>query len=110
MGVVKMTDNIRMRAQLKGEITEVKILMTHPMETGRRKNDFGDVIPANFIQTVTATLNGKILLEAQWGTGIYKNPYLTFHMRGAKAGDVVRINWTDNQGKIGVGEIAVTPA
>jgi sulfur-oxidizing protein SoxZ len=74
MGVVKMTDNIRMRAQLKGEITEVKILMTHPMETGRRKNDFGDVIPANFIQTVTATLNGKILLEAHWGTGISKNP------------------------------------
>ncbi len=108
MGVVKMADNIRMRAQLKGEITEVKLLMTHPMETGRRKNDSGDVIPANFIQTVTAMLNGKVLLEAEWGTGISKNPYLTFRMRGAKVGDVVRIDWTDNQGKTGVGEISVT--
>ncbi len=108
MGVVKMADNIRMRAQLKGEITEVKLLMTHPMETGRRKNDSGDVISANFIQTVTAMLNGKVLLQAEWGTGISKNPYLTFRMRGAKVGDVVRIDWTDNQGKTGVGEISVT--
>ena len=75
MGVANMADNMRMRAQLKGEITEVKVLMTHPMETGRRKNDFGDVIPAHFVQLVTATLNGKIVLEAQWGTGISKNPY-----------------------------------
>ena len=105
-----MADNIRMRAQLKGEITEVKVLMSHPMETGRRKNDFGDLIPANFIQLVSASINGKQLLEAQWGTGISKNPYLTFHLRGAKVGDVVRVNWTDNFGKTGVGEIAVTPA
>ena len=105
-----MADNMRMRAQLKGDMTEVKVLMTHPMETGRRKNDLGEVIPASFIQLVSATINGKQVLEAQWGTGISKNPYLTFHLRGAKVGDVVRVNWTDNQGKTGVGEIAVTPA
>ena len=105
-----MADNIRMRAQLKGEITEVKVLMSHPMETGRRKNDFGDLIPANFIQLVSASINGKQLLEAQLGTGISKNPYLTFHLRGAKLGDIVRVNWTDNHGKTGEGEIAVTPA
>ena len=110
MDVANMADNMRMRAQLKGDMTEVKVLMTHPMETGRRKNDLGEVIPASFIQLVSATINGKQVLEAQWGTGISKNPYLTFHLRGAKVGDVVRVNWTDNQGKTGVGEIAVTPA
>ena len=110
MGVAKMADNMRMRAQLKGGVTEVKVLMTHPMETGRRKNDFGDVIPANFIQLLTATLNGKIVLEAQWGTGISKNPYLTFHLREAKVGDVIKVTWVDNLGKTGEGEIAVTLA
>jgi sulfur-oxidizing protein SoxZ len=110
MDVANMSENMRMRAQIKGEITEVKVLMTHPMETGRRKNDVGDLIPANFIQLVSATLNGKPLLEAQWGTAISKNPYLTFHLRGAKVGDVVRVNWTDNQGKTGAGEIAVSAA
>ena len=110
MGVANMADNMRMRAQLKGEITEVKVLMTHPMETGRRKNDFGEVIPAHFIQLVTATLNGKIILEAQWGTGISKNPYLTFHLRTAKVGDVIKVTWLDNLGKTGEGEIAVSLA
>ena len=110
MGVANMADNMRMRAQLKGEVTEVKVLMTHPMETGRRKNDFGDLIPAHFIQLVTATLNGKIILEAQWGTGISKNPYLTFHLRTAKVGDVIKVTWLDNLGKTGEGEIAVTLA
>ncbi len=110
MGVANMAENMRMRAQLKGEMTEVKVLITHPMETGRRKNDIGDLIPANFIQLVSGTLNGKKVMEGQWGTGISKNPYLTFHLRGAKVGDIVRINWTDNQGKAGVGEIAVSAA
>ena len=109
-----MAENMRMRAQLKdglnGELTEVKVLMTHPMETGRRKNDFGDLVPANFIQLVSATINGKQVMEGQWGTGISKNPYLTFHLRGAKVGDIVRVNWTDNQGKTGAGEIAVSAA
>ena len=105
-----MAENMRMRAHLKGDTTEVKVLMTHPMETGRRKNDFGDFIPANFIQLVSAILNGKQVLMAQWGTGISKNPYLTFHLRGAKVGDIVRVNWTDNQGKTGSGEIAVSTA
>ena len=103
-----MAENMRMRAQLKGDTTEVKVLMTHPMETGRRKNDSGDVIPANFIQLVSASLNGNQVLEAQWGTGISKNPYLTFHLRGAKVGDIVQVNWTDNHGKKGVGEIVVS--
>lgn len=103
-----MAENMRMRAQLKGDTTEVKVLMTHPMETGRRKNDMGDIIPANFIQLVSASLNGKQVLEAQWGTGISKNPYLTFHLRGAKVGDIVQVNWMDNYGKKGVGEIVVS--
>lgn len=108
MGVAKMAENMRMRAQLKGAMTEVKVLMTHPMETGRRKNDFGEVIPANFIQLVSATLNGKQVMEAQWGTGVAKNPYLTFHLLEAKVGDIIRVTWTDNHGKTGEGEIVVS--
>ena len=110
MDVANMAENMRMRAQLKGEVTEVKVLMTHPMETGRRKSDFGDFISANFIQLVSATINGKKVLEAQCGTGISKNPYLTFHLRGAKLGDIIQVSWSDNQGKKGVGEIVVSEA
>ena len=105
-----MPQPMKMRAQLKNDITEVKVLMGHPMETGRRKNDLGEVIPAHFIQLVTATLNGKPVLEAQWGTGISKNPYLTFHLRGAKVGDKVAVTWHDNLGESNSSEIAVVQA
>lgn len=105
-----MADSIKMRAQLKGEITEIKVLMGHPMETGRRKNDLDETIPAHFIQLVTVTLNGKPVLEAQWGTGISKNPYLTFHVRGAKVGDKVAVTWHDNIGESNSSEIAVVQA
>lgn len=103
-----MADNIKMRAQLKGEITEIKVLMSHPMETGRRKNDLDEVIPAHFIQLVTVTLNGKPVLEAQWGTGISKNPYLTFRVKSAKVGDKVAVVWHDNKGATSSQEVAVT--
>lgn len=105
-----MADNMKMRAQLKGDYTEVKVLISHPMETGRRKDDFDKVVPAHFVQVLTASLNGKQVLETQWGTGISKNPYLTFRLTGAKLGDVVSVTWYDNLGATATQEIAVTPA
>ncbi len=105
-----LVDNMKMRAQLKGDVTEVKVLMSHPMETGRKKDDFDRLIPAHFVQMVTATLNGKMVLEAQWGTGISKNPYLTFRLRGAKVGDIVSVTWLDNLGESAMQDISVTQA
>lgn len=101
---------MKMRAKLTGDVTEVKVIINHPMETGRRKDDFGQLIPAHFIQLVIATLNDQPVLEMQWGTGISKNPYLTFHLKGAKAGDKIAVTWHDNLGKTASGETAVVPA
>jgi sulfur-oxidizing protein SoxZ len=94
-----MADLMKIRAILKGDTTEVKVLMLHPMETGRRKNDFDELIPAHFIQQVSATLHGNNVLEAQWGTGISKNPYLTFYLSNAKVGDKITVKWMDNKGE-----------
>lgn len=105
-----MDNNMKMRAQLKGDYTEVKVLMSHPMETGRRKNDLDQIVPAHFVHLLTATLNGKQVLEAQWGTGIAKNPYLTFRLKGAKLGDVVEVTWHDNLGETATQSIAITSA
>lgn len=105
-----METNMKMRAKLTGEVTEVKVIISHPMETGRKKDDFGVLIPAHFIQLVTVTLNDKPVLEMQWGTGISKNPYLTFHVKGAKLADKIVVTWFDNLGKTGTGEILVIDA
>jgi len=98
---------MKMRAKLTGDTVEVKVIISHPMETGRKKDDFGQLIPAHFIQLVTVTLNDKPVLEMQWGTGISKNPYLTFYLKSAKLGDKITVNWVDNLGQSASGEIAV---
>ena len=103
-----METNMKMRAKLTGEVAEVKVIISHPMETGRKKDDFGVLIPAHFIQLVTATINDKLVLEMQWGTGISKNPYLTFYVKGAKVADKIVVTWFDNLGKTGSGEITVS--
>ena len=93
-----MADPMRIRAQAAGDKTTVRVLMNHEMETGQRKDAAGKLIPAWFIQEVTASHNGKPVLTAQWGPSISKNPFMQFVVKGAKAGDKITISWVDNKG------------
>lgn len=84
---------------MEGNIADVKVLIQHEMETGLRKDaKTGNLIPAHFINQVVATLNGRTVLDAQWGVGIAKNPFIGFRIKGAKPGDKVGINAVDNLG------------
>lgn len=89
---------MRIRAQVAGDKATVRVLMAHEMETGFRKDATGKIIPPWFIQEVSAQLNGKTVMTAQWGPSVAKNPFLQFSVKGAKAGDKVTIAWTDNKG------------
>ncbi len=93
-----MADPMRVRAQAQGDKTTVRVLMSHEMETGQRKDSAGKTIPAWYITDVTAQHNGKTVLNALWGPSISKNPFLQFVLKGAKPGDKVTITWTDNKG------------
>lgn len=93
-----MGDQIKIRAQIQGDITEVRILMQHPMETGQRKDDKGQTLPAQFIQSFTVSLNGKPIIDGQLNTSISKNPLFTFKARGVKSGDKLAVTWVDNTG------------
>ena len=93
-----MADPMKIRANLVGDSTEVKVLMNHEMETGQRKDAQGTTIPAWFIQSVSATYNDKTVLSAQWGPAVSKNPFLSFRFKGGAKGDKVVITWVDNRG------------
>jgi sulfur-oxidizing protein SoxZ len=93
-----MADPMKIRANVVGDSTEVKVLMSHEMETGQRKDAQGKTIPAWFIQNVTATWNNKTVLSAQWGPAVSKNPFLSFKFKGGAKGDKVIITWVDNRG------------
>jgi sulfur-oxidizing protein SoxZ len=103
-----MAEGMKMRAALQGDVAEVKVLMSHPMEPGTRKDAKTDkLVPAHFINEVVTTLNGKTIMEAQWGGAISKNPFLGFKVKGVKAGDKIAINAVDNLGNKFDGEVAV---
>ena len=102
-----MAEPMKIRARIEGDAADVKVLMSHPMETGQRKNEKGELVPLHFIQSVIATHNGKTVLDAQWSQAVARNPFLGFRVKGAKAGDKITVSWTDNTGDKGSVETTV---
>ena len=103
-----MADPMRIRAQASGGNATVRVLMSHEMETGQRRDASGKTIPAWFISDVTASLNGKPVFSAEWGPAVSKNPFLQFTIKGAKAGDKVSVTWKDNKGDTRTDEATVS--
>ena len=102
-----MADPMRIRALAKDGKTVVKVLMSHEMETGQRKDSAGKPIPAHFINKVSATCQGKVVLSADWGTAISKNPFLEFSFKGGKKGEKVQVTWNDNKGETRTDEATI---
>ncbi len=103
-----MSDPMRIRAQAQGDKTTVRVLVSHEMESGQRKDAAGKTVPAWFIQNIVVTHNGKTVMSAQWGPAVSKNPYLQFSFKGAKAGDKLAVSWTDNKGEKRTDEAVVS--
>jgi sulfur-oxidizing protein SoxZ len=92
--------SIKIRAKAKDDVTTVKTLISHPMDSGLRKNSkTGKLIPAHHVTEVIGEHKGKQVMTANWSGGISKNPYLSFKFKGAAAGDTIKISWVDNMGK-----------
>jgi sulfur-oxidizing protein SoxZ len=94
-----MADPMRIRTSSRDGMVNVKVLMAHEMETGQRKDGSGKLVPAHFIRHVTATHQGKVVLSAQWGPAVAKNPYLEFSFKGGQKGDKIVVTWEDNKGE-----------
>jgi sulfur-oxidizing protein SoxZ len=94
-----VTEPIRIRAVVRGEVTEVRALIPHPMETGARKDAAGRLVPAHYITQVTALHAGRVVLSAQWGTAVSKDPFIQFSFAGGRKGDEITITWTDSRGE-----------
>lgn len=82
----------------KGEVFEVKSLISHKMETGQRKDENGETIPRMIINKFTATFNGEEVFSADWAPAISANPYMAFYMKAEESGDLV-LSWTDDNGE-----------
>jgi sulfur-oxidizing protein SoxZ len=98
---------MKMRASANGGVTDIRVLMTHPMETGQRKDQDGKLVPMHFIQNITVKLNGKTVVESQISQGVSRNPVFTFRVKGGAKGDKVEVSWVDNVGESNRTETAI---
>lgn len=97
---------MKMRATAIGGVTDIRVLMAHPMETGLRKVK-GKVVPAHFIQNVSVKMNGKTVVEGQISQAVSRNPVFTFRVKGGAKGDKVEVSWLDNEGETNKTEATV---
>lgn len=81
----------------KGELIEIKSLISHEMESGQRKDAAGKVIPRQIINKFTAAFNGKVVFEADWYTSISANPYQSFFFKAEESGEFT-FSWKDDNG------------
>ena len=87
----------------KGELVEVKALVSHIMESGQRKDRDGKAIPRKILNKFTCTVNGKEVFAADFEPAISANPYIQFKFKAQESGPVV-LTWTDDDGSKIVGE------
>jgi sulfur-oxidizing protein SoxZ len=81
-----------------GDIIEIKTLISHPMESGQRRDSAGKKIPRQIINKFTAAFDGKVFFEADWFAAISANPYQSFHYKAAKSGEFT-FSWKDDNGE-----------
>lgn len=82
----------------KGEVIVIKTLVTHPMETGRRKGADGNMVPKNIIQRFEAKFNGKDFLTVDIAPGTSPNPYFEFPFKVTEAGEFT-FTWIEDTGE-----------
>ena len=102
-----MPGPMKMRATLGQGFTDIRVLMTHPMETGQRKDSEGKLVPMHFIQNLTVKVNGKPVIEAQTSQAISRNPVFSFRLKGGAKGDKIEVSWVDNEGESNRTEVAL---
>ena len=93
-----MAEPMKIRATLKGDVADIRVLVAHPMETGQRKDGKGEIVPMHFIQTIVVSHNGNTVYSGQWSQAVARNPVFAVRVRGAKVGDKIAVAWVDNKG------------
>jgi sulfur-oxidizing protein SoxZ len=91
----------------KGDIVEVKALVSHVMESGQRRDNAGNTVPRKILNKFVCTVNGKQVFAADFEPAVSANPYIQFKFKATESGPVV-LTWTDDDGSTIVGEDKIT--
>jgi len=107
MAAVRPRIKLDKKEAKKGDLVEVKALVSHIMETGLRKDADGNVIPRKILNKFICMVAGKQVFAADFETSISANPYIQFKFRAEESGSVV-LTWVDDDGSTIVGQESIT--
>ena len=82
----------------RGDIVEIKTLLSHPMETGFRTGADGKLVPRDIIEKFVCTYKGEVVFSAELHPAITANPFIAFTTIAMDSGAMV-FAWTDNHGE-----------
>jgi thiosulfate oxidation carrier complex protein SoxZ len=104
-----MLQHDRIRATLREGHTEIRVLLIHPMASGREQNKMSveAVSSPHFIQDIRCWRNGEQMLAVKCGPATAENPYFSFQLVGGESGDKIKVRWVDNIGQKGIVEVKV---
>lgn len=99
-----MAKNVKPRVRVpatakKGDVIEIKTLISHVMESGVRKGRDGKLIPRSIINHFECTFNGKKVFESVWHPAISANPYMAFFAKVSESGEF-KFTWKDDDGSV----------
>ena len=83
----------------RGEVFSVKALIAHPMETGLRQDDHGDVIPRKIINRFVCRYSGVVVFSVDLHESVAANPFFEFHLRATDSGSLEFI-WEEDGGGV----------
>lgn len=81
----------------RGESFDIRILISHPMESGQRRDEYGKQIPREIIREFFCTYGGEEVFRAEFFPAISANPFLTFSVRAVESG-LITLAWTEDNG------------
>jgi sulfur-oxidizing protein SoxZ len=91
----------------RGDVIEIKTLITHPMETGYRRDEVGGAIARDIIKNLVVTYAGETVFRMELFTGIAANPFVAFTTVATETGELV-FTWTDEKGEAHVERATLT--
>ena len=99
-----MADNVKPRVKVPrsaaaGDTITIKTLISHPMESGQRKDSDGNVIPRSIINRFTCEFNGEMVIDVTLEPAISTNPYFEFDSQVPEAGEF-KFTWYDDDGSV----------
>ena len=93
-----MAEPMRIRAIEKDGVVDTRVQIRHDMESGSRRNESGEIVPAWYITRFEVEVDGREVFNAQLGPGVSRNPLLHFRFREGRKGQSIVARWEDSRG------------